>query len=127
MNMIIQFPQTPAAAGLTGRRTVPDPIDKTLETLLAYPDREAAGDDLFIVDVMRHVQKERRTRKLILYLFGGIGALFGLAGAALLSDSIGGLFTETVNAMSLTQLPLFAAGAAAFYIWVMNDDLPLNT
>lgn len=106
---------------------MPDPIDQTLETLLSYPAPEASGDDLFVVDVMRQVRKERLTRKLILAAFGGIGALFGLAGAVMLSESIGILFTETVTSMTLTQVPLFAAGAAAFYIWFMNDDLPLNT
>ena len=106
---------------------MPEPIDQTLEKLLAYPDQAETGEDLFVVDVMRRVRRERRTRKLILSLFGGVGALFGLAGAVMLSDSIGSLFTETLSAMTLIQIPLFAAGAAAFYLWFMNDDLPLST
>lgn len=105
---------------------MPDPIDQALEKLLAYPEA-ASGGDLFVVDVMKKVQAERRRRRLILTGFGGIGALFGLAGAVMLSDSISNLFTELLPASLLFQLPLFAAGAAAFYIWAMNDDLPLGT
>lgn len=104
---------------------MPDPIDQTLEKLLAYPGSET-GDDLFVVDVMRRVRAERRRRRLILALFGGIGALFGLAGAVMLSGSINHVFTELLSARLLFQLPLFAAGAVAFYLWAMNDDLPLT-
>ncbi len=103
-----------------------EPIDKALEELLAYPARESGNDDLFVVDVMRSVQKQRRTRKLVLGLFGGIGALFGLAGAFMLSDPISRLFTGADATVFYMQLPLFAAGLAAFYTWFMNDDLPLN-
>lgn len=105
---------------------MPDPTDRKLEELLAYSDPAKINDDLFVVDVMRQVTKERRMRKLILFLFGGIGALFGLAGAVMLSDSISQVFTETVSAITLAQLPLLAAGAVAFYIWFMNDDLSLG-
>lgn len=104
---------------------MPDQIDQTLEELLGYNDQEI-GDDLFVVDVMRQVQKQRRTRRWILFLFGSIGALFGLAGALMLSDGISMFFTEILPTTALMQLPLFAAGIAAFYIWFMNDDLTLN-
>lgn len=106
---------------------MPDPIDQTLEKILAYPDPAPSNDDLFVVDVMRRVRKERRTRRLILALFGGIGAIFGLIGAVLLSEGISNLFTNTVSAITLAQIPLFAAGAAAFYIWFMNDDFALGS
>lgn len=106
---------------------MPDPIDQALEELLAYPGPDATNDDLFVVDVMHQVRKEQRTRKVILFLFGGIGALFGLAGAMMLSGGISRIFTETLSVTTLTQLPLFAAGAIAFYIWFMNDDLALNS
>ena len=109
----------------TGNRTVPDPIDEKLEALLAYPATDSS-EDLFVVDVMRRVRAERRRRRLILWLFGGIGALFGIAGAAMLSKSISILFTDLLSMESLMQLPLFAVAAAAFYIWVMNDDLAIG-
>lgn len=105
---------------------MPEPIDRKLEELLAYPEQESGNDDLFVVDVMRRVQKERRTRKLILGLFGGIGALFGLAGALMLSETIAGLFGNVDPTVFFLQLPLFSAGAAAFYIWFMNDDLAIS-
>ena len=105
---------------------MPDQIDQTLEELLGYNDQEI-GDDLFVVDVMRQVQKQRRTRRWILFLFGSIGALFGLAGALMLSDGISMFFTGILPTTVLMQLPLFAAGIAAFYIWFMNDDLMLNS
>ena len=105
---------------------MPDPTDRKLEELLAYGE-PADNDDLFVVDVMRKVRKERRTRKLILAAFGGVGALFGAAGAVMLSGSIDRLFTETIPAMTLAQIPLVAIGVVAFYLWFMNDDLALNT
>ena len=105
---------------------MPDYIDQTLEEMLGYDDQDVSSD-LFVVDVMRRVQKERRTRKLILFLFGSVGALFGLLGALMLSDGISKLFIEILPANALMQLPLFAAGATAFYIWFMNDDLALNS
>jgi len=105
---------------------MPDAMDQKLDELLRYPDAGAPNDDLFVVDVMRQVAKERRTRKIILFLFGSIGAIFGLFGAILLSDSISHTLTETVSAMTWVQIPLLVAGAAAFYTWVMNDDLQLG-
>ncbi len=57
---------------------MPDSTDRQLERLLAYND-EPEGD-LFVVDVMRRVRHARRRRRAILLGFGGIGALFGLAG-----------------------------------------------
>lgn len=101
---------------------MPDAFDRKLEELLAYPPPEAPGDDLFVVDVMREVRGQKRRRQVILGVFGGIGAAFGLAGAALLSDAIGGLFAQHISLSALTQLPLLLAGAAAFYAWFMNDD-----
>ena len=105
---------------------MPDAMDQKLEQLLSYDDAGTPGDDLFVVDVMRQLAKERRTRKFILLLFGGIGAVFGLIGAILLSDGIQHVLTETVSATAWFQVPLLVAGAAAFYIWCMNDDLPLG-
>ncbi len=105
---------------------MPDPMDRKLEELLAYPEDKAGETDLFVVDVMREVEKQRRIRKLILVLFGGIGAVFGVIGATLLSGSIGSVLSETITPKAWYQLPLFAAGALAFYIWIMNDDLAIR-
>ena len=100
--------------------------DKQLEGLLAYQDGEQPAEDLFVVDVMRGVRRQRLTRRLILFAFGLVGALFGLLGAVMLSDTISGLFTETIPAMRAMQVALLVSGAAAFYVWVMGDDLALE-
>lgn len=105
---------------------MPDVMDQKLEQMLGYPDTGAPNDDLFVVDVMRQVRKDQHTRKMILFLFGGIGAVFGLIGAILLSDGIQHVLTETVTATAWFQVPLLVSGAAAFYAWCMNDDLSLG-
>ncbi len=101
-------------------------FDRELETLLEYT--ESPRPEAFTMDVMRSVKREQRTRKLILWAFGLVGALFGLVGAIILSGSITRLFTFTVNmpATETMQMVLFIVAAAAFYIWFMNDDLPLD-
>jgi len=106
---------------------VPDSsFDRELEALLEYS--ESPQPEAFTMDVMRSVKRERYSRKLILWAFGLVGALFGLAGAVMLSDSITRLFTFTLNmpATETMQVVLFVVAAAAFYIWFMNDDLPLD-
>ena len=103
-------------------------FDRSLEQLLAYPgiDADAGDDDRFVVDVMHKVRQERRKRQLILLVFGIIGALFGVFGALLLSDSISRLFTEILPGTVIMQAALFISGFAALYIWFMGDDLPLG-
>jgi uncharacterized membrane protein YsdA (DUF1294 family) len=107
---------------------VPDSsFDRKLENLLEYS--ESPQPEAFTMDVMRSVQRERRTRKVILWAFGLVGALFGLAGAVMLSGSITRLFSFTVTmpATETMQVVLFIVAAAAFYTWFMNDDLPLDS
>ena len=101
-------------------------FDRQLETLLKYDN--AAPADAFVVDVMQSIRREQRQRKLILWAFGLIGALFGLAGAIMLSDSITRLFTFSLEmpARETMQAVLFIAGAVAFYTWFMNDDMSLD-
>jgi uncharacterized membrane protein YsdA (DUF1294 family) len=106
---------------------VPDSsFDHELGRLLEYP--EAPQAETFVVDVMRGVKREQRIRKVILWAFGLVGALFGLAGAMMLSDSITSLFTFTVAmpAEETMQVVLFIVAAAAFYIWFMNDDFNVS-
>ena len=106
---------------------MPDSIDRELEQLLAYT--EAPQSEAFVLDVMRSVKREQRIRKVILWVFGLVGAAFGLAGAVMLSGSISRLFTFTVElpAMETMQVTLFIVGAAAFYLWFMNDDFSLDS
>jgi hypothetical protein len=100
--------------------------DPTLEQLLAYRESEAPEPDRFVVGVMQSVRRERLTRRLILFAFGLVGALFGLLGAALLADSISALFTNAIPSTGIMQAALFAGGAGALYVWFMGDDLPLE-
>lgn len=103
------------------------PLDDTLQRILAYPEKPVAEDaDSFVVGVMGRVRRERRRRRLILGIFGGIGALFGLAGAALLAGPIEQLATVALDSTILMQGALVACGAIAFYVWVMGDDLTLT-
>ena len=103
------------------------PIDETLQRILAYPEAsdEPAADG-FVVDVMARVRREQRRRRVILGAFGLVGALFGLAGATMLADGIDLVFEELLSSTVLMQGALLSVGAAAFYLWFMNDDLALS-
>lgn len=103
-----------------------DTIDQSVEQLLGYPDSTRADSAEFVAAVMKQVRQEQRTRKLILFTFGLVGALFGLAGALILSEKITWLFTEAFSGMMTMQAVLIVVAALAFYTWIMNDDLPLE-
>ena len=101
-------------------------FDHELGQLLEYS--RAPQADAFVADVMRGVKREQRVRRVILWAFGLVGALFGLMGAVMLSDSITRLFTFSISlpATETMQVVLFVVGAAAFYNWFMNDDLNVS-
>ncbi len=101
-------------------------FDQELGQLLEYSRSQHA--DAFVVDVMRGVKREQRIRSVILWAFGLVGALFGLMGAVMLSDSITRLFSFTLSlpATETMQVVLFVVGAAAYYTWFMNDDLHVS-
>lgn len=103
------------------------PLDHKLEQLLAYHHEPESSE--FVADVMHDVRKEQRTRKVILWAFGLVGALFGLAGAAMLSDPITRLFTFTFSLppTETAQVALIIVAAAAFYTWFMNDELSVGS
>lgn len=102
------------------------PLDHQLEQLLAYHNKPDSSE--FVASVMHDVRREQRTRKVILWAFGLIGALFGVAGAMMLSDSITEMFTFTFSlpAIETTQVVLGLVAAVAFYNWFMNDDFALT-
>jgi len=105
---------------------VPDSFDRKLEQLLQYA--EAPQPEAFTMGVMRGVRREQRTRKIILWCFGLVGALFGVSGALMLSGPVSSLLSLNLvmPAMQTMQATLFAVGAGAFYLWFMNDDFSLG-
>lgn len=94
-----------------------------LDRLLEY--RQDLPGDAFVLDVMHRLGRERRRRKMILFVFGLIGAAFGLAGAVLLSEPLGRAFAN-LPPMGTTQVVLFVVAAVAFYGWLMNEDVDLT-
>jgi hypothetical protein len=101
-------------------------FERELEDLLGYS--EAPKSDVFVANVMRNVERQKRLRRVILWSFGLIGALFGLAGAVMLSGPVNRLFSFPAGlpAMETMQLVLVVVAAAAFYAWFMNDDWSLG-
>ena len=98
--------------------------DHKLDQLLGF--RESLPADAFVLDVMHRVQRERRSRKLILLIFGLVGAGFGTAGALLLSGPITRFFTGLPLTGTMQAVPI-AVAAVAFYGWIMNEDIRLDT
>lgn len=95
---------------------------ENLDSLLAF--REEPPGDAFVLKVMGQVRRERRRRRLILSVFGLLGAAFGLIGAILLSEPLARIFAG-LPPMGTTQVALFTAAAVAFYAWFMNEDVDL--
>jgi uncharacterized membrane protein len=104
---------------------VPEFDTKTdLEQMLRYDEPPQA--DAFVMNVMQGVRRAQRTRKLVLLIFGLIGAVFGTLGAFMLSNSITRIFSD-LPAMGTMQAVLAITAVVAFYSWFMNDELGLNS
>jgi len=98
--------------------------EQLIESLLQYTDKPPSGE--FTATVVRTIRREQRTRKAILLISGLIGALFGLAGAVALSDSISRLFTLSLSPTSSLPVGLAILGVLLFLGWLLNDELNLN-
>lgn len=98
--------------------------DRELDSLLGFHENPAPDD--FVLDVMHRIQRERRSRRIILTCFGSLGAAFGLAGAVLLSDPIAHIFSD-LPLTGTMQAVLFGVAAVALYGWFMNEDLNIGT
>ena len=98
-------------------------LDQKLDQLLAYG--ESPSSDGFVLDVMQQVRRQQQIRRLILFVFGLLGAAFGVLGAVLLSGSISHFFT-TLPVMGTMQGVLAVAATVAFYAWLMNEDIALS-
>ena len=93
------------------------------EQLLEYTAAPPAEE--FVAQVMRRIAREQRTRKLILLVSGLIGALFGVAGVVLLSDSISRFFTVSMSATGPLPVSLAIIAVVAFLAWLLNDEATL--
>lgn len=98
--------------------------DRELDRLLEF--HETPPSDEFVLNVMHRAQREQRRRRLILAIFGLVGAAFGVTGALLLSDPIAQVFTS-LPLTGTMQAVLVAVAAVAFYGWIMNEDISLVT
>ena len=90
-----------------------------LDQLLEYHQTPESDD--FVVEVMRGIKRQQRTRKLILAGSGLVGAAFGVAGMLLLSDTISGLFSE-VGRVPLSFATMLALGLLG---WLLDEGLGL--
>ena len=88
--MIIPF-RRPGRARQVKRNMPEQTPHSELDRLLGF--QETLPDDAFVLNVMHRLARERRRRRLILFVFGLIGAAFGLVGAVLLSEPLATLFS----------------------------------
>lgn len=91
-----------------------------LDELLKY--QQTPSDDTFVVDVMKQIKRQQKTRQLILLGSGVIGGLFGIAGAAMLSGPIARLVTQLPVADTALPLGLAAVSAVTFLVWLLQDE-----
>ncbi len=91
-----------------------------LDELLGYHQTPAA--DTFVADVIKGIERQQKTRRLILLGSGVIGGLFGIAGAVLLSDSIASLLAQLAAGDAALPLGLAAMSVVAFLAWLLQDE-----
>ena len=109
------------------------PSDKRLQTLQpvgfhVFVDLIALGRARDLERTVAELEQRHGTPPTpeeIAYLHGTSGRMQAF-GAMLLSESISRLFTEVLSGTVIMQLALFISGIAAFYVWFMGDDLPLE-
>jgi len=87
---------------------------------------QAPGPDTFVADVMKAVAHQQRRRKLILIGSGVTGGLFGVAGATLLSDSVGKLITQFAAGDAAMPFGLAIMAAVALLGWLMQDETRMS-
>ena len=95
-----------------------------LDELLEY--HQTPSDDTFVVDVMKEIKRQQKTRKLILLGSSVIGGLFGVVGATLLSDSIARLVAQLASGNAALPLGLAAMSAVAFLTWLLQDETKMT-
>jgi len=95
-----------------------------LDKLLEY--HQAPETDTFVADVMKGIERQQKTRKLILAGSGVIGGAFGVLGASLLSDSIANLVTQLTAGDAAMPMGLAVMTAVAFIGWLLHDETRMS-
>jgi hypothetical protein len=72
---------------------------------------------------MRQVKRQRQLRRLILAGTGLAGALFGLMGAVILSESITQLVLQSTDTANLQPVGLTIVIVLMFVTWLLGDEL----
>jgi hypothetical protein len=96
-----------------------------LDDVLQYQERPE--DDEFVASVMKGVQRQQRTRKLILAFTGVLGAGFGVAGAFLLLDDIGQLISQVMTGKDAIYTGFTILVSAVVMAWLLHDETGLST
>jgi hypothetical protein len=91
-----------------------------LDELLKY--QQTPSDDTFVVDVMKQIKRQQKTRQLILLGSGLVGGLFGVAGATILSGPIARLVEQSAIGDTALPLGLAAVSAVTFLVWLLQDE-----
>jgi len=91
------------------------------DNLLAYHESPEEGD--FTAQVMRGVRRQQRLRRLILWGFGAVGAVFGAAGFVLLSEPLGQLFGGGRH----LEVSLAVMAAVALLGWLLHEETGLGS
>jgi len=95
-----------------------------LDELLQY--HQTPEPDTFVIDVMKGVERQQKTRKLILAGSSLIGAVFGVAGAMMLSDPIARLISQLTTGESALPMGMAAMSVVAFLAWLLQDETKMS-
>jgi len=95
-----------------------------LDDLLQYHELPEA--DGFVATVIQGVQRQQRTRRLILAGTGLLGAVFGVAGAVLLSDDIAQLVIQVMTGKDAIYTGLSILMSVGVMGWLLHDESSLS-
>jgi len=88
-----------------------------LDEILKY--NETPENDDFVAGVIKRVQQQQRTRRLILTVTGITGGAFGAVGVLMISNGIGRLLTDA----NVLPASVALVGIAAFLTWLFQDEV----
>ena len=87
-----------------------------LEDHLDY--HETPEDSAFVSEVMARVRHQQRIRRMVLWGTGVVGALFGTAGALILSNSL----VQALDGFNLMHVSVSTIALVAFAAWLFHDE-----